>query len=196
MSAAACAGIDTDRIFYPQRGASSRLARAVCAECEVRAECLDYALTNGEMFGIWGGLSERQRVKLRSSRHREESGATMIHVADDTLEALPTPNGSVPVGSGSVAVAADRRCRTCGSPLKRHQATFCSDPCRRQGLKEKVHNGALASASRRARKANDVGNGATPNNAPGQLAQVLTAMFDAGAEVEVEVAGVRILARR
>jgi WhiB family transcriptional regulator, redox-sensing transcriptional regulator len=41
--------------------------RALCAQtdCEVRAECLEYALENDERFGIWGGLSERERRRIK-----------------------------------------------------------------------------------------------------------------------------------
>lgn len=55
-------------IFFPERGASSKAARAVCGQCEVRMECLEYALNNKEQFGIWGGTSERERRRLRKER--------------------------------------------------------------------------------------------------------------------------------
>jgi WhiB family redox-sensing transcriptional regulator len=51
--------------FFPERGASVREAKALCALCNVRDECLQYALDNDERFGVWGGLSERERRKLR-----------------------------------------------------------------------------------------------------------------------------------
>ncbi len=52
--------------FFPEKGGSTREAKKVCTSCEVRAECLDYALANDERFGIWGGgLSERERRKLK-----------------------------------------------------------------------------------------------------------------------------------
>ena len=51
--------------FFPEKGGSTREAKGVCASCEVRAECLEYALMNDERFGIWGGLSERERRRLR-----------------------------------------------------------------------------------------------------------------------------------
>lgn len=54
-------------IFFPERGGSSAAARAICSECPVRRECLDYALRNREQFGIWGGTGERERRKLRRS---------------------------------------------------------------------------------------------------------------------------------
>jgi WhiB family redox-sensing transcriptional regulator len=51
--------------FFPEKGGSTKEAKRICAECEVRAECLAYALTNDERFGIWGGLSDRERRKLK-----------------------------------------------------------------------------------------------------------------------------------
>jgi WhiB family transcriptional regulator, redox-sensing transcriptional regulator len=61
---ARCLEVDPE-IFFPERGGSSRAARAVCSQCEVRRDCLLYALRNREQFGIWGGTSERERRKLR-----------------------------------------------------------------------------------------------------------------------------------
>jgi WhiB family transcriptional regulator, redox-sensing transcriptional regulator len=51
--------------FFPEKGGSTREAKRICAECEVRDACLEYALDNDERFGIWGGLSERERRKLK-----------------------------------------------------------------------------------------------------------------------------------
>ena len=62
-----CLGVDPD-LFFPERGASTREAKAVCRACVVRQDCLEYALVNGEKFGIWGGLSERERRRLRRQR--------------------------------------------------------------------------------------------------------------------------------
>jgi WhiB family redox-sensing transcriptional regulator len=62
-----CLGVDPD-LFFPERGASTREAKAVCRACVVRENCLEYALVNGEKFGIWGGLSERERRRLRRQR--------------------------------------------------------------------------------------------------------------------------------
>jgi WhiB family redox-sensing transcriptional regulator len=61
---ALCAQTDPEA-FFPEKGGSTREAKKVCGGCEVRAECLDYALNNDERFGIWGGLSERERRKLK-----------------------------------------------------------------------------------------------------------------------------------
>jgi WhiB family redox-sensing transcriptional regulator len=62
-----CMGVDPD-LFFPERGASTREAKEVCRGCVVREDCLEYALANGEKFGIWGGLSERERRRLRRQR--------------------------------------------------------------------------------------------------------------------------------
>jgi WhiB family redox-sensing transcriptional regulator len=59
-----CAQIGDTDLFYPDKGGSNKKAKAVCRACPVAAECLDYALANNERFGIWGGLSERERRKL------------------------------------------------------------------------------------------------------------------------------------
>ncbi|PPF20374.1 sporulation protein [Rathayibacter sp. AY1A4] len=59
-----CAQTDPEA-FFPEKGGSTRDAKKICTSCEVRAQCLEYALENDERFGIWGGLSERERRKLR-----------------------------------------------------------------------------------------------------------------------------------
>lgn len=61
---ALCAQTDPEA-FFPEKGGSTRDAKTICTTCEVRGECLEYALQNDERFGIWGGLSERERRKLR-----------------------------------------------------------------------------------------------------------------------------------
>lgn len=63
---ALCAQTDPEA-FFPEKGGSTREAKRVCEGCEVRSECLDYALANDERFGIWGGLSERERRRLRKA---------------------------------------------------------------------------------------------------------------------------------
>lgn len=61
---ALCAQTDPEA-FFPEKGGSTREAKRICTSCEVKAECLEYALANDERFGIWGGLSERERRRLR-----------------------------------------------------------------------------------------------------------------------------------
>ena len=61
---ALCAETDPEA-FFPEKGGSTRDAKRVCSGCTVRSECLEFALANDERFGIWGGLSERERRRLR-----------------------------------------------------------------------------------------------------------------------------------
>ncbi|WP_414974105.1 WhiB family transcriptional regulator [Gordonia sp. (in: high G+C Gram-positive bacteria)] len=61
---ALCAQTDPEA-FFPEKGGSTREAKRICHGCEVKAECLEYALGNDERFGIWGGMSERERRRLK-----------------------------------------------------------------------------------------------------------------------------------
>lgn len=61
---ALCAQTDPEA-FFPEKGGSTRDAKRVCEACPVKSECLDYAMAHDEKFGIWGGLSERERRRLR-----------------------------------------------------------------------------------------------------------------------------------
>lgn len=61
---ALCAQTGGD-FFFPEPGSSVREAKRICGLCEIRAECLEYALSNDERFGVWGGLSEKERLSLR-----------------------------------------------------------------------------------------------------------------------------------
>lgn len=70
----ACRGLDPD-LFFPQRGQSLTTARAVCAACPVKEECLDFAVEHHEEFGVWGGSSERERRQLRRQRRAERPAA-------------------------------------------------------------------------------------------------------------------------
>ena len=65
-----CAGMNPD-LFFPARGEASAPAKAVCAPCEVKERCLNYAIEGGERFGVWGGMSERERRRVRRGRQEE-----------------------------------------------------------------------------------------------------------------------------
>ncbi len=79
LERALCAQTDPDA-FFPEKGGSTRDAKKICIGCEVRSACLSAALRNDERFGIWGGLSERERRRLKlspifnSARRTNESG--------------------------------------------------------------------------------------------------------------------------
>jgi hypothetical protein len=85
---AICSQTDPE-IFFPEKGGSTREAKHICSRCPVRAECLEYALLHQERFGIWGGLSERERRSIirgrRGTPHRKGRGWAYD---DDTEEAV------------------------------------------------------------------------------------------------------------
>jgi hypothetical protein len=65
--------LDRRNIFFPTRGASDAKineAKAICAGCLVKAECLAYAMEWNIGHGIWGGTSERERREMRKQRRR------------------------------------------------------------------------------------------------------------------------------
>ena len=68
---ALCAQTDPE-IFHPEKGGSTREAKKVCVGCDVRRECLEYALGHDERFGVWGGLSERERRALKDTTAHEQ----------------------------------------------------------------------------------------------------------------------------
>ena len=72
MARALCAQTDPEA-FFPERGGSTRQAKIICRRCEVRKECLTYALAAGERYGVWGGMSEQERNKWRKQQARQEA---------------------------------------------------------------------------------------------------------------------------
>lgn len=64
---AACRGMDVT-LFFPGRGQDFRTAKATCASCPVRIQCLNLALANDEQFGIWGGLAVEDREAIADRR--------------------------------------------------------------------------------------------------------------------------------
>ena len=67
MEDALCAQTDPD-IFYPEKGGSTAPATSVCNNCAVRAECLEYAVSNDIRHGIWGGTSDNDRKRMARER--------------------------------------------------------------------------------------------------------------------------------
>lgn len=61
---AACLNMDATT-FYPDKGGSTSEAKKTCRHCPVRTECLEWALATNEQHGVWGGLSDRERDKLK-----------------------------------------------------------------------------------------------------------------------------------
>ena len=72
---ALCRDVDPD-IFFPVGTSGPALeqaqrAKAICASCKVRAQCLDWALATGQDSGVWGGMDEEERREIRRARRRE-----------------------------------------------------------------------------------------------------------------------------
>lgn len=65
----ACRGLDPS-IFYPDDDDEAEIAKDVCAECGVRAACLEHALSRREKVGVWGGHTERERRRIIRQRRR------------------------------------------------------------------------------------------------------------------------------
>lgn len=91
---AVCSQTDPEA-FFPEKGGSTRDAKRICGLCPVRQECLDYALDNDERFGVWGGLSERERRRL-------SRGVSVLlprkHALADRTEQLEVSDHSVRQG--------------------------------------------------------------------------------------------------
>jgi WhiB family transcriptional regulator, redox-sensing transcriptional regulator len=68
---ALCTRVDPEW-FFPKAGSSPHRAKKVCARCPVRLECLAWALTHNEEFGVWGGTSEQERRRMRGRHRRPE----------------------------------------------------------------------------------------------------------------------------
>lgn len=60
-----CRQVDIGDLFFPEKGGSTKEAKRICAGCPVAAQCLEYALSHDERFGIWGGFSERERRQMK-----------------------------------------------------------------------------------------------------------------------------------
>lgn len=100
---AACTSIGGDE-WFPNKGESTRDAKGICRTCPVITQCLNWALDHDERFGVWGGLSERERRKLKPTRrHTTASDDDVRHTS-----------GSPCIGCG--ALTYNRHSRTTDRP--------------------------------------------------------------------------------
>jgi len=67
---AACRGTNAD-FFFPGSDEDDSAAKSICDRCSVRLACLSFALERGERYGVWGGLSEKERSRL-TAEEREQ----------------------------------------------------------------------------------------------------------------------------
>jgi WhiB family transcriptional regulator, redox-sensing transcriptional regulator len=90
-AAGACLSADPD-LFFPvatgiAAGREAARAQRVCAGCQVRQECLDFAMRNGEMHGIWGGTTPEERLHARRQRNRTRRTRRTRPASPETLTA-------------------------------------------------------------------------------------------------------------
>jgi len=96
---AACRDRDAAIFFHParERGPAharrEQQAKQVCAECPVRAQCRAHALSVREPYGVWGGLSESERLEILRTDGRHHRGRDSSPVPE------PTPSSSMTDGS-------------------------------------------------------------------------------------------------
>lgn len=99
---ALCAQVDPE-IFHPEKGGSPRPAKLICRMCPVQVECLETALANNEMFGIWGGLTAHERTAFRRGTTRDECKWGHEYTPENTR----------------ISTSGFRRCRTCDNQYQR-----------------------------------------------------------------------------
>ncbi len=174
--AAACRAPGVDPLwFFPKRGQPVDRAREICAACPHQLDCAEWAILAGwDLYGVWGGLSEKGRRRARRARR---ALAPVLTVEDDrsmaALEIIaPSTNGHAAAELESVVESA-RKCRGCDQPIAGSATRqWCSEECRRAHRNE-------AGTRRRAP-------GTTPAPmAPGSFAALVGALERAGAEVAV-----------
>jgi WhiB family redox-sensing transcriptional regulator len=102
-SEAACRGSDPDTLFV--QGAAQNRAKAVCLGCVVRTECLADALDNRVEFGVWGGMTERERRALLRRRPNVTSWRNLLQTAQEEYERTETDDGAA-AAVGEAAVPA------------------------------------------------------------------------------------------
>jgi WhiB family redox-sensing transcriptional regulator len=88
ISVAACRGTNPDELFV--QGAAQNRAKAVCMTCRVRTECLADALDHRVEFGVWGGMTERERRALLRRRPDVRSWREVLEHARDAYEQVIT----------------------------------------------------------------------------------------------------------
>jgi len=109
----ACRGRDSAQFFHPdgERGASrgrrEAAAKAVCRACPVRAECAAQALATREPYGVWGGFTETERLRLLATGWEDVADRRHGRVDITALEArlgirpaIPTQRPTPPTNAG------------------------------------------------------------------------------------------------
>ncbi|MGH3276880.1 MAG: WhiB family transcriptional regulator [Streptosporangiaceae bacterium] len=87
VARAACRGTDPDELFV--QGAAQNRAKLICRGCQVRTECLADALDGAIEFGVWGGMTERERRALLRRRPEVTSWYDLLMRARDEFASAP-----------------------------------------------------------------------------------------------------------
>jgi WhiB family transcriptional regulator, redox-sensing transcriptional regulator len=95
--AARCRTTDAEGLFVT--GARQREARAICRACPVRTECLAHALDHRVEFGVWGGMTERERRQLLREHPQVPSWRALLEDARSTHEGRPVGSSPRPARS-------------------------------------------------------------------------------------------------
>jgi len=93
IAEAACQTSDPDELFV--QGAAQNRAKGVCMTCQVRTECLADALDHRVEFGVWGGMTERERRALLRRRPQVTSWREVLESARDEYESLMSPHHEI-----------------------------------------------------------------------------------------------------
>lgn len=125
LDGALCAETDPE-LFFPEKGGSTKPAKKLCGSCPAATACLEFALTTGERFGIWGGQSERNRrvtardrgINQRPLLTPDEVAERRAHVANYDAQGL-TPT--------DIAVRLRTPAHTIANDLKLIRATTALD---------------------------------------------------------------------
>ena len=92
---AACNGTDPDELFV--QGAAQNRAKLICMGCQVRTECLADALDNRVEFGVWGGMTERERRALLRRRPDVTSWRRLLATAREEHHRVADTDQPVPL---------------------------------------------------------------------------------------------------
>ncbi len=109
---AACKGMNPD-LFFPEHGVRPTQARKTCETCPVRQQCLDYALADAQLIGMWGGTTSRQRATIRRQRSGRNVGQQPQPIRHGTNSGYQqhTRRGERPCPECHQAHTADRQAR-------------------------------------------------------------------------------------
>jgi WhiB family redox-sensing transcriptional regulator len=84
MAQGVCQNRDDDgKIFFPDPGNNAFAAKRMCARCPVRERCLDWSIETRQMYGVWGGVSEKKRRKMMHLRYGRAPYYVTLEVSDD-----------------------------------------------------------------------------------------------------------------